>query len=68
MNATAVPNAPGKLAAESRWAVETHGLTKRFGAKLAMNGVELQVPRGRRSATSAPTAPARPPSSGCCWD
>ena len=34
MNATAVPSAPGKLAAESRWAVETHGLTKRFGAKL----------------------------------
>ena len=29
-----------------RWAVETHGLTKRFGAKTAVNGVELLVPRG----------------------
>ncbi len=28
------------------WAVETHGLTKRFGDKLAVNGVELLVPRG----------------------
>jgi ABC-2 type transport system ATP-binding protein len=31
---------------ESRWAVETHGLTKRFGTKTAVNGVELLVPRG----------------------
>jgi len=37
---------PGKQAAESRWAVETHGLTKRFGENVAMNGVELLVPRG----------------------
>jgi ABC-2 type transport system ATP-binding protein len=28
------------------WAVETHGLTKRFGATVAVNGVELLVPRG----------------------
>jgi ABC-2 type transport system ATP-binding protein len=28
------------------WAVETHGLTKRFGATAAVNGVELLVPRG----------------------
>jgi ABC-2 type transport system ATP-binding protein len=42
----AVPGAPGKQAGESRWAVETHGLTKRFGAKTAVNGVELLVPRG----------------------
>jgi ABC-2 type transport system ATP-binding protein len=34
------------LAAQSRWAVETHGLTKRFGAIAAVNGVELLVPRG----------------------
>ena len=45
MNTTAC-RAPGKLAAESRWAVETHGLTKRFGANTAVNGVELLVPRG----------------------
>ncbi len=28
------------------WAVETHGLTKRFGANVAVDGVELLVPRG----------------------
>src|SRR5450755_999526 len=28
------------------WAVETHGLTKRFGANVAVNDVELRVPRG----------------------
>ena len=31
---------------ESRWAVETHGLTKRFGENVAVNDVELLVPRG----------------------
>ena len=28
------------------WAVETHGLTKRFGATVAVGDVELLVPRG----------------------
>ena len=28
------------------WAVETRGLTKRFGAVMAVDGVELRVPRG----------------------
>jgi len=28
------------------WAVETHGLTKRFGDTVAVDGVELLVPRG----------------------
>jgi len=46
MNITTLSGAPGKLAAESRWAVEAHGLTKRFGANKAVNGVELLVPRG----------------------
>ncbi len=32
--------------ATSDWAVETHGLTKRFGPNIAVNGVELLVPRG----------------------
>src|SRR5665213_1315449 len=32
--------------AESPWAVETHGLTKRFGDNVAVNDVELLVPRG----------------------
>jgi ABC-2 type transport system ATP-binding protein len=31
---------------ESRWAVETHGLTKRFGENVAVDSVELLVPRG----------------------
>src|SRR5487761_2249424 len=33
-------------AAESQWAVETHGLTKRFGPNVAVDGVDLRVPRG----------------------
>ena len=41
-----VPATSGKKAAESRWAVETHGLTKRFGEIVAVNDVELLVPRG----------------------
>jgi len=32
--------------AGSQWAVETHGLTKRFGDNIAVNDVELLVPRG----------------------
>jgi ABC-2 type transport system ATP-binding protein len=46
MSSTTFPGISGRLAAESHWAVETHGLTKRFGAKTAVNGVELLVPRG----------------------
>ncbi len=30
----------------SEWAVETHGLTKRFGGNVAVDDVELLVPRG----------------------
>ena len=37
--------ATGALAAE-QWAVETHGLTKRFEDNVAVDGVELLVPRG----------------------
>ncbi|HEU5270418.1 MAG TPA: ABC transporter ATP-binding protein, partial [Jatrophihabitans sp.] len=33
-------------AAESSWAVETHGLAKRFGSNVAVNGVDLRIPRG----------------------
>ena len=28
------------------WAVQTHGLTKRFGSNVAVNGVDLLIPRG----------------------
>jgi ABC-2 type transport system ATP-binding protein len=31
---------------DSEWAVETHGLTKRFGPNIAVNDVELLVPWG----------------------
>ena len=46
MNTTAGPGTARNLAAQSRWAVETHGLTKRFGARTAVDGVDLLVPRG----------------------
>jgi ABC-2 type transport system ATP-binding protein len=46
MTTTTLPPPSDKQAAESPWAVETHGLTKRFGANVAVNGVELLVPRG----------------------
>jgi ABC-2 type transport system ATP-binding protein len=46
MTTATLPGVPGKLAAETPWAVETHGLTKHFGAKAAVNDVELLVPRG----------------------
>ena len=46
MSTAALPDLAHSQAAESPWAVETHGLTKRFGDNVAVNGVELLVPRG----------------------
>src|SRR5271166_4976017 len=46
MSAATLVDASDNLAAQSQWAVETHGLTKRFGENVAVNGVELLVPRG----------------------
>ncbi len=46
MTATMLPAPSSEHAAESQWAVETHGLMKRFGENVAVNGVELLVPRG----------------------
>ena len=43
-----------------------HGLLKRFGDNIAVNGVDLRVPRDAPSAISGRTVPARPPSSACC--
>ena len=41
------PARPTSLAPPGNgWAVETRGLTKRFGATVAVDGVELLVPRG----------------------
>jgi len=46
MTTTTLPTPSSEQAGESQWAVETHGLTKRFGENVAVNGVELLVPRG----------------------
>src|SRR5271166_3837512 len=46
MSASTLADTSGDLAAQSQWAVETHGLTKRFGNNVAVNDVELLIPRG----------------------
>ena len=46
MSATALQDPPEHRLPEGDLAVETHGLTKRFGDNVAVNGVELLVPRG----------------------
>ena len=46
MTTTTLPDQNNDHATDSPWAVETHGLTKRFGENVAVNGVELLVPRG----------------------
>ena len=46
MTTMAVAEAPLGAGSETEWAVETHGLTKRFGDNVAVNDVELLVPRG----------------------
>jgi ABC-2 type transport system ATP-binding protein len=46
MSVTAVDEASSGARRESDWAVETHNLTKRFGDNVALDGVDLKVPRG----------------------
>jgi ABC-2 type transport system ATP-binding protein len=46
MSLTMSRGTTGHRDSDSQWAVETHGLTKRFGENVAVNGVELLVPRG----------------------
>jgi ABC-2 type transport system ATP-binding protein len=46
MSASTLVDAPLRPSAAGDWAVETHGLTKRFGPNLAVDNVELLVPRG----------------------
>ncbi len=46
MSTTALSGVSGTQAAASPFAVETHGLVKRFGENVAVNEVELLVPRG----------------------
>jgi ABC-2 type transport system ATP-binding protein len=46
MTATTLDVAPRLDIPDGQWAVETHGLTKRFGDNIAVDDVELLVPRG----------------------
>jgi ABC-2 type transport system ATP-binding protein len=46
MTTTTLPASSPRPASDSPWAVETHGLTKRFGDNVAVNDVELLIPRG----------------------
>jgi ABC-2 type transport system ATP-binding protein len=46
MSTATLTNSPQTTVGDKQWAVETHGLTKRFGDNIAVNDVELLVPRG----------------------
>jgi ABC-2 type transport system ATP-binding protein len=46
MTTTTLASSPRVAPGDGQWAVETHGLTKRFGDNVAVNDVELLVPRG----------------------
>jgi ABC-2 type transport system ATP-binding protein len=46
VTATVAHSGPATVDADQSWAVQTHGLTKRFGANVAVNGVDLLIPRG----------------------
>ena len=46
MTGVGVLAATAGAAVDNRWAVEARGLTKRFGGTVAVNGVDLLIPRG----------------------
>jgi ABC-2 type transport system ATP-binding protein len=46
MTTATLADSPPVTGGGSQWAVETHGLRKRFGDNVAVNDVELLVPRG----------------------
>jgi ABC-2 type transport system ATP-binding protein len=46
MSTATLANSQPAVAGRNEWAVETHGLTKRFGDNVAVDNVELLVPRG----------------------
>src|SRR5665213_3985310 len=46
MSTTLLEDTSHENSSDGQWAVETHGLTKRFGDNVAVNDVELLVPRG----------------------
>jgi ABC-type branched-subunit amino acid transport system ATPase component len=50
----------GQVSPADGYAVETAGLTKRFGDRTAVDRVDLRVRPGRRSAIWGPTARGRP--------
>ena len=47
------------------WAVETDGLTKRFGSNVAVDGVELRVPRGSAFGYLGPNGAGKTRTSAC---
>jgi ABC-2 type transport system ATP-binding protein len=51
----------------TEFAIETHGLGKRFGDRAALQSIDLQVPRGCAFGSSARTGPGRRRPSACCW-
>ena len=53
--------------ANGQWAVETHGLTKRFGDTLAVNDVELLVPRGYAFGYLGPNGAGKTTLIRVCW-
>lgn len=46
MSGAVLDDVASEVVADGPWAVETHGLTKRFGESVAVNSVDLRVPRG----------------------
>ena len=46
MTAQGALEVPARAGVDGTWAVETHGLTKRFGDNVAVDDVELLIPRG----------------------
>ena len=47
--------------------IEARGLRKAYGITVAVDGVDLQVEKGRILGLIGPTAPARPPRSMRFW-
>ena len=46
MTVSGLRSAPNHGDVDQQWAVQTRGLTKRFGGKVAVDGVDLLIPRG----------------------
>src|ERR1019366_4323858 len=46
MSGAVLDDVASGVVADGPWAVETQGLTKRFGESVAVNHVDLRVPRG----------------------